>query len=174
MGKAIIQAATKILMNKFFFLIVFLSCGFIQAQDIKPVLEDGDIEHFISTFKPMIAELEALGHTMSEDNDDTDPMAGFTEMSSYIQEIMTKNEVMEILEKYDWAEDYGSKYIAISMGYFYNTINMELDKMSDEEKEMAKPMVDMFLNQIVLMVHKDDIEMLKSRMADLDAVFEDM
>ena len=157
-----------------FILCLFIGIGSLSGQEIKAVLTNDGIDHFIKSFKPMTAELEALGHTMNEDSEDTNPMAGFASLSGYIQGLMTKDDVTSILEKYDYDEKYGFTYIAISMGYLYNTMNSELEKMDAKEKEMAKPIMDMFLNQILLMVHKDDIEMLKSRMADLDAVFEDM
>ena len=160
-----------------YIMVLLVGFGTVQAQEISPVLKNGDIDHFIKSFKPMTTELEALGHTFnaSDENDnEMNPMADFANMRMKMKEVMSKNEVLTILKKYDWDENFLDIYIAVSMGYFYNTINMELDKMDDAEKEMAKPMMDMFLNQITLMVHKDDIEMLKPRMADLDIVFEDM
>lgn len=44
--------------------------------------------------------------------------------------------------------------------------------MDEAEKEMAKPMMDLFLNDFRLLVNKDDTELLQGYMAELDAVFE--
>ncbi len=153
--------------------------GFLQAQEVKAVLNDGDIEHFIKTFKPMTAELDALGYNFEdededdneEENEDEDPMAAFANMRAEMKEIMSENEVLTILKKYDWDEDFLDTYIAVSIGYSYNKVNNELEDMDESEKEMAKPFMDLFLDQFRLMVHKDDLKMLQDHMTALDAVF---
>lgn len=156
------------------FLTIFLVIisGLLKAQEVAAVLTDDDIEHFIKTFKPMTAELEEKGHTMEEENE-PDPMAGFANIKVAMQEMMVEAEVIAILKKYDWDENFLDTYIAVSMGYFYNKMNMELNKMEEEEKAMAKPMMDMFMTQMKMMVNDKDIEMLQSHMSALDAVFED-
>ena len=107
----------------------------MRAQEAPAVLTDNDIEHFIKTFKPMTAELEEHGHTMEEENE-PDPMAGFANIRTAMQEMMAEDEVITILKKYDWDENFIDTYIAVSMGYFYNKMNMELNKMEDDEKAM--------------------------------------
>jgi hypothetical protein len=157
-----------------FFFLLFAET--LKAQEVQPVLKDGDIEHFIKTFKPMTEELDALGHDFEdeeEDEDEMDPAAAFANLRASMKEIMAKDEVLTILKKYDWDENFIDIYIAISMGYYYNKMNNELEKMDDEEKEVSKPFMDLFLDQFKLLVHKKDLEMLQDHMKELDVVFEE-
>ena len=158
----------------FIFLIILIVAlsGMLQAQEVPAVLTDDDIEHFIKTFKPMTAELEAMGHNMESD-DEADPMAGFAGIRASFEEIMAHEEVIEILKKYDWDEHFLDTFIAVSMGYFYNTMNLELDKMEEDERNMAKPMMDMLMDQMKILVNEKDIELLQSHMTELDAVFDE-
>jgi hypothetical protein len=146
----------------------------LQAQEVKAVLKNGDVEHFIRTFKPMTEELDALGYDFEdEDEEEANPMAAFANMRATMKEIMTENEVSTILKKYDWDENFIDVFIAISIGYAYNKMINEIEKMDDSEKEMAKPFMDLFLDQFRQMVHKKDLEMLQSHMAALDPLFEE-
>ena len=146
--------------------------GMLQAQEVAAVLTDDDIEHFIKTFKPMTAELEALGHNMESD-DESDPMADFASVRASMEEIMVHEEVLAVLKKYDWDEKFLDTYIATSMGYFINKMNFELSKMEEDEKEMAKPMMDMFMTQMKQLVNDKDIELLQPYTSELDALFEE-
>jgi hypothetical protein len=153
-----------------------LFAGILQAQEVKAVLKDGDIEHFIKTFKPMTAELDALGYDFEdedEDEDEQDPAVAFANMRASMKEILSENEVSTILKKYDWDEDFIDVFIAISIGYSYNKMTTEFEKMDESEKEVTKPLMDLFLDQFRSMVNKKDLDMLQEHMTALDVIFEE-
>jgi len=163
--------------------LLFLFFTSLQAQEVPAVLKEGDVEHFIETFHPLENELDALGHNFDmgeeeedeeEDEDATDPMAAFTNMRAKIKIMMSEDEVLTVLNKYDWDENFFNIYIAVSMGYYVNKMNNEMEKMDESEKEMAKPFMDMILDQMKMMVHDKDILMIQDHMTALDVVFEEM
>lgn len=110
----------KVLTKLLILCLSFLIFGSLRAQEVKAVLNNDDIKHFIETFKPMTVELDALGHDFKDEKEteDENPMAAFANMRATMKEIMSEKEVLAILKKYDWDENFLDTYIAVNMGYF--------------------------------------------------------
>jgi len=146
----------------------------LKAQQIEPILTNGDIQHFISSYKPMMAELEALGHDFDSDiEEEINPGNMFSAIGAAMQGIAAQSDVKAILDKYEWDEQFFPKFMTIGMGFSYHKMDEALEEMSEEEKQYGEAMINMFKGQMATMVHEDDLTLLKPYLDELEEVLED-
>ncbi len=155
-----------------------------QKRDIsKPILNSGDVENFITNFKPLDAELEKLNvnHEAGQDFQD------------YIQGLEAKSEVNQVVQKYGYTNvsDFVSKALAISFSYLTIKIGSETSpelekslkqidndesltpKQKEQAKEQRKQMTEALNSAFSSMVNPQDIETVKPFMSKLDVVFKE-
>ena len=145
-----------------------------QTTEVAAVLNDGDVQHFIKTVKPMTEELEALGHSLETEEEEVNPMDPLGSMRAVMNAMMARDDVMSILKKYDWDESFANTYLAIGAGYSYLKVTQEFESMPEDQKAQAQGMIDMMTQQFKTMVHDDDIAAVQPHMDALDVVFESM
>jgi len=147
----------------------------LKAQQSEPILTDGDIQHFITTYKPMIAELEALGHDFDSDIDEEEINPGnmFAAIGAAMQSIAAQSDVKAILDKYEWDEQFFPKFMAIATGFSYHKMDVALEEMTEEEKQYGEAMINMLKEQMAMRVHEDDLALVKPYLDELEAVLED-
>jgi hypothetical protein len=140
----------------------------VEAQnELKPVLKNSDIDRFIETYEPMVAELEMLDDSM-EDEGDMEEMTYEAVLSSF-EDGLDDNEAVAIIEKYGWDKStYGKKMMAIGIGASYLIILKHVDQMPEEQ---GKAMIEMYTKQYKMLVHDDDLETLKPRIHELEQFF---
>jgi len=110
-------------------LILFMLFSVVSAQDPpQPILEPGDVKHFIKTFPLLEKDMkdygfkyEARGGTM------TVPEA-----------IQSRNELLEILKKHGWDENFYQKTGVIILGYSSIVYGEEMKKADDAFEESLK------------------------------------
>ena len=155
-------------------LIILLVAGFIlsnqslKAQnELKPVLKSGDIDRFINTYDPMVAEFELLSDEL-EDEEDSENMTYDAVLRGF-ESGLDNYEAVVILEKYGWEKStYGEKMMAIAIGASYL---MVLDQIDNMPQEQGKAMAEIYTKQYKMLVHDDDLKLLKPRITELEAFF---
>jgi len=155
-------------------LLTLLVTGFIlsnqsvKAQnELKPVLKSADIDRFINTYEPMAAEFELLADQF-EDEEDSEDMSYDAVLRGF-ESGLDNNEAVAILEKYGWEKStYGKKIMAIAMGTSYL---MVLNRIDDMPEEQGKAMIEIYTKQYKVLVHEDDLKLLKPRITELEAIF---
>ena len=155
-------------------LLILLVAGFIfsnqsvKAQnELKPVLKSADIDRFVNTYKPMAAEFELLGDEF-EDEEDSEDMSYDAVLRGF-ESGLDNNEAVAILEKYGWEKStYGKKIMAIAMGTSFLMVLSRIDEMPEEQ---GKAMAEIYTKQYTILVHEDDMKLLKSRLTELEAIF---
>ena len=155
-------------------LIILLVAGFIfsnqslKAQnELKPVLKSGDIDRFINTYEPMVAEFELLADEL-EDEEDSESMTYDSVLRGF-ESGLDNYEAVVILEKYGWEKStYGEKMMAIAIGASYL---MVLDQIDNMPQEQGKAMAEIYTKQYKMLVHDDDLKLLKPRITELEAFF---
>ena len=155
-------------------LIILLAAGFIFSNqqliaqnELKPVLKSADIERFINTYEPMASEFELLSDEI-EDDEDWEDMTYDTVLKSF-ESGLDNDEAVAVLEKYGWEKStYGKKIMAIAMGTSYLMVLNRIDEMPEEQ---GKAMADIYEKQYKVLVHEDDLKLLKLRIADLEVIF---
>jgi hypothetical protein len=155
-------------------LLILLVIGFVfsnqslKAQnELKPVLNSGDIDRFINTHKPMFSELELLSDEI-EDEEDSDNMTYDSVLRSF-EYGLDNDEAVAILEKYGWEKaTYGKKIMAIALGTGYLIVLKHIDDMPEEQ---GKAMADIYSKQYKNLVHPDDLKVLKPRITELEGFF---
>ena len=160
--------------NYLLFICIIVTLG-LKAQQSEPILSDGDLQHFIATYKPMIAEMEALGHDLDSDFDDEEINPGnmFAAIGAAMQNIAAQSDVKAILDKYDWDEQFFPKFMTIGMSFSYHKMDVALEEMTEEEKKYGEAMINMFKEQMATMVHENDLAMVKPYLDELEGVLED-
>ena len=140
----------------------FSSDGLAQqpnGQTAPPVawLAEDDIDRFVTTMPQIRAEFEQLGL-----DHESDPNLW-----------MTHAKAQEILAKYGWDQlSFAPKWAAIVAGYAFTKMSAQLELMPAEEKAQAEQYMGTMLTQYKNSVHENDIALIKSKMATLDAMFE--
>jgi hypothetical protein len=155
-------------------LLILLVAGFIlsnqlvKAQnELKPVLKSADIDRFINTYEPMAVEFELLADEF-DDEEDSDDMTYDSVLRSF-ESGLDNDEAVAILEKYGWEKStYGKKIMAIAMGTSYL---MVLNRIDDMPAEQGKAMIEIYTKQYKVLVHEDDMKLLKPRITELEAIF---
>ena len=155
-------------------LIILLVTGFVfsnqsvKAQnELKPVLKSGDIDRFIDTYESMASEFELLEDEM-EDDEDMENMTYESVLRGF-ESGLGNNEAVAILEKYGWEKStYGKKIMAIAMGTSYLIVLNHIDDMPEEQ---GKAMTEIYMKQYEVLVHKDDLKLLKPRIPELEKIF---
>jgi len=155
-------------------LLILLVAGFIllnqsvKAQnELKPVLNSADIDRFINTYEPMAAEFELLSDQFDEE-EDSESMTYASVLSGF-ESGLDNDEAVAILEKYGWEKStYGKKIMAIAMGTSYL---MVLNRIDDMPEEQGKAMADIYIKQYKILVHEDDLKLLKPRITELEEIF---
>ena len=155
-------------------LIILLVTGFVfsnqsvKAQnELKPVLKSGDIDRFINTYESMASEFELLEDEM-EDDEDMENMTYESVLMSF-ESGLDNNEAVAILEKYGWVKStYGKKIMAIAMGTSYLIV---LNRIDDMPEEQGKAMAEIYTKQYKILVHEDDMKLLKPRITELEGIF---
>ena len=151
-------------------LAILLSCALsVSAQnELKPVLNSSDIDRFIKTYEPMASEFELLSDEIEEDEDDWENMTYATVLKSF-ESGLDNNKAVDILEKYGWEKStYGKKIMAIAMGTSYLMVLNRIDEMPEEQ---AKAMTEIYTTQYNILVHEDDLKLLKPRISELQEIF---
>jgi hypothetical protein len=153
-------AAASLLLSSLVFSSNIYSQG-PAGQGSAPVswLVEGDIDRFIETMPKLRTEFEKLGL-----EHEADPNVWVTHAKA-----------QEILSSYGW--DYmtfGPKWAAIVAGYSYTKMSAELEQMPADQKAQAEQYMGTMLAQYKMSVHENDIALIKSKMASLDALFESM
>ena len=134
-----------------------------------PVLENEDIDRFIDTYEQMDREFEQLDEQFDDEEEED---LTYAELLQSYKEIFIVGEAIEIIEKYGWdKETYGEKIIAISYGTMYLLSAKSIEQMPEEQQQM---MQDDFLKPLAAYVHADDLKLLKTRLSDLEEVFNEM
>ena len=155
-------------------LLILLVAGFVfsnqsvKAQnELKPVLKSGDIDRFINTYEPMVSEFELLSDEI-EDEEDSENMTYDAVLRSF-ESGLDNDEAVAILEKYGWEKStYGKKIMAIAMGTGYLIVLNHIDDMPEEQ---GKAMAEIYTKQYKILVHEDDLKLLKPRISELEAIF---
>jgi hypothetical protein len=155
-------------------LLILMAIGFVfsiqsvQAQnELKPVLKSADIDRFINTYQPMAAEFELLADEF-EDEEDSENMTYDAVLRGF-ESGLNNYEAVVILEKYGWEKStYGKKIMAIAMGTSYL---MVLSRIDDMPEEQGKAMAEIYTKQYKILVHEDDMKLLKPRITELEAIF---
>ena len=155
-------------------LLILLVAGFVfsnqsvKAQnELKPVLKSGDIDRFINTYEPMFSEFELLSDEI-EDEEDFDNMTYDSVLRSF-ESGLDNDEAVAILEKYGWEKStYGKKIMAIAMGTGYLIVLNHIDDMPEEQ---GKAMAEIYTKQYKILVHEDDLKLLKPRITELEEIF---
>ena len=155
-------------------ILILLVIGFIfsnqsvKAQnELKPVLKSADIDRFITTYEPMAAEFELLADQF-DDEEDSESMTYDAVLRGF-ESGLDNNEAVAILEKYGWEKStYGKKIMAIAMG---TTYLMVLNRIDDIPEEQGKAMIEIYTKQYKVLVHEDDLKLLKPRITELEAIF---
>jgi ABC-type microcin C transport system duplicated ATPase subunit YejF len=115
----------------------------------------------------MASEFELLDDAM-EDDDDWEDMTYASVLKSF-ESGLDNNEAVAIIEKYGWDKStFGKKIMAISMGTGYLIV---LDKIDEMPEEQGKNMADIYKKQYELLVHEDDLNLLKPRLPELEMYF---
>lgn len=119
-----------------FTLIFFIFVSVITAQEpIKPILQPGDVEHFIKTFPTLKEDLRIQD----------DPRHGTMTVADAIK---LKNESIDILKKHGWGEEFYEKSEIILLGYSYIVYG--------EEKKKADSALEKSLEEINSNPHLSD------------------
>ena len=147
--------------------VVFPNQYVIAQNELKPVLNSGDIDRFISSYEPMGSEFELLSDQIEED-EDWDDMTYDSVLRSF-ESGLDNDEAVAILNKYGWEKStYGKKIMAISMGTGYLIV---LSRIIDMPEEQGKNMLEIYTKQYENLVHENDLKLLKLRMTELEAIF---
>ena len=107
--------------------ILVLLFGFVLSDDpVRPVLEKGDVSHFVKTYPQLKNDMEAFGLDYdSEESELTIP-----------QGIQSNQELMAILKKHGWDEHFFQKAMVIITGYA--TVRYDRESVTaDSEMEQA-------------------------------------
>lgn len=148
---------------------VFLSIITVAQTAPRKVLENEDIDRFINTHEQMSIEFEELDEQFEEDEDEN---ITYAELLQSYEEALDMDEAVMIIEKYGWdKETYGEKIIAISYGTMYLLSAKSIEQMPEEQRQL---MHDDFLKPLAAYVHPDDLKLLKTRLSDLEEVFNEM
>lgn len=151
-------------MKKSLFLFTLtLSVSFLSFSQM-PVtipLEEGDIEKFIETYEPLVADLDALGESF-DDIEDYNMMQAFS----------ANTKVKSIFDKHGWDEDWTGKWITISMAYGLVKMEEEVAKMPADQRAQVQQYMAATSGQMKSMVTDEDIEKVKKKMKDLNEIFD--
>ena len=120
----------------------------------KAILTEATVDKFIKTLKPMNKELKTLGYDLTE---------GDTDLVATVK-------VMAIMKKYGWGPSFGQEFAAITLGFSYLQMTKNLEKMSQQQRQM---MNDMYTKQYKNLVHEDDLELIKPKLSEIEAAFKD-
>lgn len=131
-----------------------------QMPETTP-LEKGDVEKFIKTYKPLSADLEALGSRFDNIQD-----------YNMIQALSANKEVNDVLKKHGWDEQWLGKFMTISMSYMMVKMDEQLSEMSADEREQFEQYMGASFGPIKEMITEPDVQMVKERVTELDALFD--
>lgn len=158
--------------SKYLFIIIgVLFCSIALAQEPPTaMLSSADVTKFIKTYKPLINDLEALDVKYVTDVDVSSPAAAMAKAYA------ANAEVKAIFSKHGWSEDFAKKISAITAAYGYLAMEkeMNLDEMPDEQKAMAKQMLDQAGQQFKAMVHDKDINIVRDKYDDLKVMMDNL
>ena len=133
------------------------------------VLSMADIDRFIETVKPMTAEFEAIPE-LNEDLEEEE-LESYEAVLQSFKEISDYEEARNIITKYGWdVDDYPQKMIAITWGTTYILMMKYTEEMPEEQ---AKAFRDLYGDQYSKLVNEADLDLIKSRIADLEKVFKE-
>ena len=113
----------------------------------KAILNNGDIEHFISSFQPLRHDLNALQVAY-------DDVKGAWATDAKIKAVFTKH---------GWGNDFVPKFTAIISAYSYLKSVKEFDKMPADQKQMMNAVIEGLKNQFSTVVNDADIALVKKR-----------
>ncbi|MEQ8325108.1 MAG: hypothetical protein RIC15_06175 [Vicingaceae bacterium] len=142
-------------------LLFFFSINLIGQEAVEPpkaVLDNGDIEKYAETIYPMAVELEKLGMKMDGKEDNV--------AANWAANV----EGQAILSKYGWNETFAIKFAAITWGFTYLKMKVEVDKLPDDQKAQVQAMMPLFSTYESL-VHPDDVKLVESNMEILEPAF---
>jgi hypothetical protein len=121
------------------------------------VLKSQDIDKFIETLKPMSEELESLG--VSLDNQ---------ENQNFGAAIQGNAQAWAVVKKYGWDESFAVKWMAISLGYAQIKIEEQLQMVPEGQREQTRQMMQMAMDQMGGEVGKEDMKLIESNYERLD------
>lgn len=150
---------TKLFLASFLSLFLFQSAT-AQNQP-SPLLSSADVELFLKSFNPLKNDLEKLGHSYENMNQNT------------ITALKANEEVKATFKKHGWSDDYFPKINAIVYAYSYLKMMQEMDKLPAEQKQTIGPVMQSMKTQFTNMVHDADIQLVKGKFAAVDKFFEE-
>ncbi|WP_421762958.1 hypothetical protein [Ekhidna sp.] len=151
-------------MKKTLFLFVCVlftySLSYSQMPTTTP-LKDGDVDKFIKTYEPLVADLEALGESFDNIED-----------YNMIQAFAANEKIKSVFEKHGWDEGWTGKWITISIAYGLVKMEQEIAKMPAEQRAQVQQYMATSSTQMKTMVTDDDVEKVKSKMDELNKIFD--
>ena len=113
----------------FIALILVMSVSIVTAQDPpKPILKSGDVKHFIKTFPLLEKEMENLGF-------EYEARGGTMTVPDAIK---SRNDLLEIIKKHGWDENFFQKTGVILLGYSSIVYGEEIKKADSAFEESFK------------------------------------
>lgn len=139
-----------------------LFSALLMAQEVMTVpLEDGDLDRFIKTYKPLTADLEDLGQKFDETKD-----------YSMMQTLAANSEVKAVFDKHGWNDQWMGKWMTISIAYGIAKLDEELTKMPEDQRIKYEQYMAASSTQLRAMVTDKDVELVKERISELDQILD--
>lgn len=143
--------------------LISVSTSFVIAQDQKPLLEKGDVEKFIKTLKPMSKELKSVQVDFEAHQN-----------PNISRSLEANAKALEILEKYGWDKNFGTKWNVVYAGYIKLKMKEEMKDMPDEQRKQAMQMMNKSNKQLYPNVNEKDMELVRSNYKGLDKMMESL
>ena len=145
-----------------FLLIAFLSVPvitFAQYPATTP-LETGDLDKFIKTYKPLTADLDALGEDFDEIED-----------YNAIQALAANEQVKAVLRKHGWDENWMGKWVTISVSYSFIKMEEEMANLPADQRAYVEQYMSSSMTPLKEMVTESDVKKVRERLKELDELF---
>ncbi|WP_420318193.1 hypothetical protein [Ekhidna sp.] len=151
-------------MKKSLFSIAFFLSASILSFSQMPTttpLKEGDVDKFIKTYEPLVADLDALGESFDNVGD-----------YNMIQTLAANEKIKSVFAKHGWDGDWTGKWITISIAYGLVKMEEEMAKMPAEQRAQVQQYMAASSEQMKAMITEDDLQKVKSKMEELNKIFD--
>lgn len=146
-----------------FFAVVVFSLASAQTQEPRPILAGADIDRLITTYKPLMSDLEKLG-TKIKNKQDPNLLMGYA----------ASNEAAAIFRKHGWDEAFFKKYGVIAQSYAYLQSEAQISKMPEQDRANMRKSLEPYRAALKKQVHDKDLELVRSHYNRLQSFFESL
>jgi len=129
------------------------------------VLSKASLDKFVKDFPAITLEFESLGddvaETLGKSGDEESAAFSAATLRSSIEAVFADARVKAILAKYGWNAQFIDVYVTIMSAYMYIVFD-------DLYAAYPMPETKQYMDEVKLVLHPDDLAMVKARRADLE------